>query len=136
MNSSVSALPMKTLGAQIVGVQNPARSAWGSIASYHDSQVLGASPMQLILMIYEIGIAACARRDVDRARRAVCELIATLNFDYDEIAVPLFRLYEYCLNQIATGSCEEASKTLRQLKQAWESAMAQAGSGGVGNGLR
>lgn len=135
MNSYASALPVETRGVQIAGVRNPVLGAWNPIASYHSSQVLGASPTQLMLMIYEIAIVACGRRDTDRARRAVCELVATLNFDYDEIAVPLFRLYEYCLNQIATGSCEEASKILRGLKQAWEAALQKNDARGERDGL-
>lgn len=101
------------------------RFAANPSASYQTAQVLGASPMQLILMVYDLAISACGRRDAMRARRAVTELIAALNFDYEEIAVPLFRLYEYCLNAIGSGSFHEASKILRQLKEAWETALRQ-----------
>jgi flagellin-specific chaperone FliS len=82
--------------------------------------------MQLILIVYDVALTACGRRDGERARRAIIELIAALNFDYEEIAVPLFRLYEYCLNAIGSGSFHEASKILRQLKEAWEAALRQA----------
>lgn len=95
------------------------------MASYQSAQVLGASPMQLILIVYDLALAACGRRDTERARRAITELIAALNFDYQEIAVPLFRLYEYCLSAVSAGSFHEASKILRQLKEAWEIAMRQ-----------
>lgn len=96
------------------------------MAAYQSAQVLGASPMQLILIVYDVAIAACARRDSVRARRAITELIASLNFDYEEIAVALFRLYEYCLNRINSGSFHEAAKILRQLKEAWDTALRQA----------
>lgn len=96
------------------------------LASYRSAQVLGASPMQLILIAYEVALTACGHRDAGRARRAITELIAALNFDYEEIAVPLFQLYEYCLNAVGSGSFHEASKVLRQLKEAWETALRQA----------
>ncbi|MDD5558297.1 flagellar export chaperone FliS [Candidatus Methylomirabilis sp.] len=97
------------------------------MASYQSAQVLGASPMQLILIVYDLALTACGRRDTERARRAITELIAALNFDYQEIAVPLFRLYEYCLSTVSAGSFHEASNILRQLKEAWETALKESG---------
>jgi flagellin-specific chaperone FliS len=96
------------------------------MAAYQSAQILGASPTQLILIVYDVALVACGRRDAVRARRAITELIAALNFDYEEIAVPLFRLYEYCLNAIGSESFHEASKILRQLKEVWETALRQA----------
>jgi flagellin-specific chaperone FliS len=104
------------LGAAVHTAANP-------IASYQSAHVLGASPTQLILILYDLALAACGRRDTERARRTVTELIAALNFDYEEIAVPLFRLYDYCLRAIGSGSFHEASKILRQLQEAWETAL-------------
>ena len=95
------------------------------VSSYQSAQVLGASPIQLMLIVYDLAITACGRRDTERARRAITELIAALNFDYQEIAVPLFRLYEYCLSAVNSGKCHEAAKILRPLKGAWEAAMQQ-----------
>jgi len=96
------------------------------VTAYRSAQILGASPMQLILIVYDVALAACGGHDRARARRAVTELIAALNFDYEEIAVPLFRLYEYCLSAIDSGSYHEAAKILRQLKEAWETALRRA----------
>ena len=99
------------------------------MASYQSAQVLGASPIQLLLIVHDLALAGCGRRDAERTRRAITELIAALNFDYQEIAVPLFRLYEYCLNAVSSGKYHEASKILRQLKEAWETAMRQTHAG-------
>jgi flagellin-specific chaperone FliS len=90
---------------------------------YRAQQVLGASPMQLILMVYDVAIVACEARDPQRAGRAVGELIGSLNFEYKEIAPDLFRLYEYCLWEIRRNRYQDAAKVLRGLKQAWEDAM-------------
>lgn len=136
MNAYAGVLPVTPHGIRGTGYEVRGADPRHLVASYHSAQILGASPIQLIVKIYEVAIVACGRRDTDRARRAVCELIAALNFDHDEIAVPLFRLYEYCLNRIVTGSCDEAAKVLRGLKQAWEAALAQADSEEVDNGLR
>lgn len=136
MNAYAGVLPVTPHGIRGTGYEVRGADPRHLVASYHSAQILGASPIQLIVKIYEVAIVACGRRDTDRARRAVCELISSLNFDYDEIAVPLFRLYEYCLDRIATGSYQEAAKILGGLKQAWESALAQASDGGVGNGPR
>ncbi len=91
--------------------------------AYQTNQVLGASPMQLLLMTYEVIISGCARRDSVRARRGLVELIGTLNFDYAEIAVGLFRLYDYCLMVLGRGRFEEAGRVIRELKAAWEQAV-------------
>lgn len=103
-----------------------AYGAGNPVAIYQRVQVLGASPMQLVLMLYDLALTGCGRRDERSARRAITELIAGLNFDYEEIAVSLFRLYEYCLGAIRSGSFEEASKILSALKEAWETALWEA----------
>lgn len=103
-----------------------AYGAGNPMLAYQRAQVLGASPMRLVLMLYDLALAGCGRRDETRARRAVTELIAGLNFDYEEIAVALFRLYEYCLGAIRSGDFEEASKILSALKEAWETALRDA----------
>ena len=116
--------PAGTLSAA-VGLMPPVGPppAVTSMAAYQTSQILGASPMRLILIAYDVGLAACGRRDAERASRAINELIAALNFDYEEIALGLFRLYEYCLSRVRTGSFDEAAEILRHLKEAWETSL-------------
>jgi flagellin-specific chaperone FliS len=91
---------------------------------YRDQQILSASPMQLLVMVYEQAIVQCEARDPQRAGRAITELIGALNFDAGEIATDLFRLYEYCLWEIRRQHFTDAAQILRQLKKAWEDAMA------------
>lgn len=119
MSSSVSPLSITVESDRSPAVHCVANP----LASYRSAQILGASPMQLILILYDQALAGCGRRDGERARRAITELIAALNFDYEEIAIPLFRLYEYCLSAVGSGLFHEASKVLRQLKEAWEIAL-------------
>jgi len=105
--------------AQTIPVRVPA-----ALQHYRAQQVQGASPMQLVLMVYDIAIVACEARDPQRAGRALSELIGSLNFEYEEIATGLFRLYEYCLWGIRRSRFQDAAKVLRGLRQAWVDAMA------------
>ena len=72
--------------------------------------------------------AHVARRDSQRARRGLVELIGALNFDYQEIALGLFRLYDYCLTALGRGRFDEASGIMRELKAAWEQALQSRGA--------
>ncbi len=89
---------------------------------YREQQILSATPMQLLLMVYDEAIVSCEARQKQRAGRAVTELIGALNFDAGEIATDLFRLYEYCLMEIRQERYPAAATILRRLKQAWEDA--------------
>ncbi|HTX52952.1 MAG TPA: flagellar export chaperone FliS [Candidatus Baltobacteraceae bacterium] len=90
---------------------------------YREQQILSATPMQLLLMVYDEAIVRCEARQKQRAARAITELIGALNFDVGEIAGDLFRLYEYCLLEIRRDRYPEATTILRRLKQAWEDAL-------------
>ena len=90
---------------------------------YREQQILSATPMQLLLMVYDEAIDSCEARDKQRAGRAISELIGSLNFDAGEIARDLFRLYEYCLFEIRRNRFPEAVTIFRRLKQAWEDAL-------------
>ncbi len=96
----------------------------GAYQQYRVQQVLSASPMQLVLMLYEMAIAGCEARDAQRAGAPITELIGALNFDQGEIAVDLFRLYEYCHWEIRRGHFRQAADILRGLKRAWEDGLA------------
>jgi flagellin-specific chaperone FliS len=46
----------------------------------------------------------------------------------DQIAVDLFRLYEYCLWEIRRSRFHDAAGILRRLKHAWEEALSASGA--------
>ena len=112
-------LPQPVLDMPVRPVPRP-----GVYHQYRDQQILSASPTQLLLMVYEQAIVQCEARDAQRAGRAVTELIGALNFDAGEVAVDLFRLYEYCLWEIRRQHFTDAAHILRRLKGAWEEALA------------
>ncbi len=111
-------LAMPVLDAPVHTMPRP-NAHW----QYREQQILSATPMQLLLMVYEQAVVSCEARDSLRAGRAITELIGALNFDAGEIAGDLFRLYEYCLFEIRRNRFAEASAVLRRLKQAWEDAL-------------
>jgi len=50
------------------------------------------------------------------------ELIASLNFDYKEISLSLFKLYHYCQYEIRRGNFDNAVEILKELRDAWAKA--------------
>lgn len=86
---------------------------------YRQQEVMGATPLHLVVMAYDVAIAACQQQDLVRAARAVSLLRDALNFDCGEAAVGLFRLYQWCLDCIRQGNYSEALKTLTSLREAW-----------------
>lgn len=86
---------------------------------YRQQDVMGASPIRLVVMAYDLAIKACEQEDFPRATKAISVLRDALNFDYPEAAVGLFRLYQWCLDCIRAGDYASALTTLRELRQAW-----------------
>lgn len=92
------------------------------IDEYQYQQIMSMSPEQLILKIYDIAIVSVKKGEQQRATRAVAELIGSLNFDYQEMALGLFRLYRYVQDKIRQNEKEEAIMILEELRSAWATA--------------
>ncbi|MEA4910323.1 MAG: flagellar protein FliS [Chloroflexi bacterium] len=86
---------------------------------YRQQDVMGASPIRLVVMAYDLAIKACEQQDFARATKAISVLRDALNFDYPEVAVGLFRLYQWSLDCIRQGDYAAALSTLRELRDAW-----------------
>jgi flagellin-specific chaperone FliS len=86
---------------------------------YRQHDVLGASPIRLVVMAYDLAIQSCERKDFEKATRAITVLRDALNFEYQDIALGLFRLYQWCLDCIRQGDYESAITTLSELRDAW-----------------
>jgi flagellin-specific chaperone FliS len=86
---------------------------------YRQQDVMGASPVRLVVMAYDVAITACEQKDFTRATRAVSLLRDALNFDYKDAALGLFRLYQWCLECIRHDDYASALVTLRELREAW-----------------
>jgi len=88
-------------------------------SSYLEKEIAGLDPMGLILKIYDVAIAGCVQQNPDRVSRALVELIASLNFEHQEVATSLFRMYEYCMRCAKSSQFDEAMKILKDLRQTW-----------------
>ena len=70
---------------------------------YRQQDVMGASPLRLVVMAYDVAIQACEQKDFERAVKAISVLRDALDFNYQEIAVGLFRIYQFCLDCLRKG---------------------------------
>ena len=86
---------------------------------YLKQKIMSAIQGEVVCYIYDAGIVACKKKDTTKAGQAIRELINALNFDYKEMAVPLFDLYKYCLNNINSDKFEDAQEILEGLRDAW-----------------
>jgi len=94
------------------------RSSYKS-AEYRYQEVMGASPIRLVVMSYDVAIQACHQRDFIKATRAISVLRDALNFDYNETAMALFGLYQWILDCIRSEDYQTAANTLKDLRDAW-----------------
>lgn len=95
------------------------------VDAYKQSQVTGASPGQLVLMLYDHVITCLKESDQRGASKGIVELMGALDVDYQEISGRLFSLYEYCLAEVKKGNCDEACKMLSEMREMWATALAR-----------
>jgi flagellin-specific chaperone FliS len=95
------------------------------IDSYKANQVAGASPAQLILLLYDHVIKCMKSSDMRGASKGIVELMSSLDLDYNEISGRLFSLYEYCLDLVKQGRYDEAAKIMADMRQTWSVAIDQ-----------
>lgn len=73
-------------------VQNPAiAKAYGikkdgGIPQYLEQEVLSWSREKVILKMYDLFIVSAKKKDISKMNRVLAELMASLNFDYEETA--------------------------------------------------
>jgi len=90
---------------------------------YLEEEVKNASPVKLVLMIYDLVIASLKKGDTVKARAGIRELIDSLDFEKGgTLATNLLSLYEYALRKIHEGDLEEALGVIKPLRDAWEEA--------------
>ncbi len=90
---------------------------------YLKQKIFSASPEQLVSYMYDAIIAACHRKDQERTLQGLLGLVNALNFNYKDIAVPLFQLYQYCLERARKRKFDEVEGLIGGLKSAWVEAM-------------
>ncbi len=88
--------------------------------TYRLNQICSATPLDLLLMAYDAALIGCAQRDLARTAEAVSVLRNALDFSYDpNIAMGLFRLYQYCAELARKGEYDRAAHLLRELRDTW-----------------
>ncbi|MGD9140150.1 MAG: flagellar protein FliS [bacterium] len=96
---------------------------YDGVDAYKQSQVTGASPGQLVLMLYDHVLKCLKESDQRGACKGIVELMGALDVDYQEISGRLFSLYEFCLEQVKKGNTEEACKMLTEMRDMWATAI-------------
>jgi flagellin-specific chaperone FliS len=100
-----------------------------AVETYNASKIQSATPGQLVLQTYDYVIACCRRGDTSQAKKGVVELMGALDLEQEDVSGPLFRLYEYCLDVIREGKCDEAIGYLTELREAWTGVLDRVESG-------
>jgi flagellin-specific chaperone FliS len=90
-----------------------------AVKAYRNEQYLNLTPVQVIDKLYSLAITACKKGDALLARKVINELIAGLNFEYKEVSVGLFRLYQYCKHCIRQNKMQDAVVVLEELRATW-----------------
>ncbi|MFN4244602.1 MAG: flagellar export chaperone FliS [Brevinematia bacterium] len=109
---------------------------------YKETQIETASPVKLIVILYEIIISSIKEaivhletkkydllnKELSRAQDGIIELIASLDFDKGgDIAKNLYSIYLYCSKRLFEGNIEknksmfvEVINIMTKLKEAWD----------------
>ena len=112
------------------------------ISEYRKQTVSTASPLQLVLMLYDAALGHCeaAKKAIEegdletqharlsKAQRIVSELAASLDMEQGvEMAQNLFALYSYCLDELTEANIEDKTapierciRVLTELREAWK----------------
>src|SRR5690625_7300349 len=85
---------------------------------YQRQAVANASPIQLVVKLYDLLLQATWREDGKKVREILSTLITGLNFDH-EPADQLFSLYRYCQDLSRKGDFEEIREILDHLRVTW-----------------
>ncbi|MGA2297296.1 MAG: flagellar export chaperone FliS [FCB group bacterium] len=91
----------------------------GKVPSYLENEVLSWSKEKIILKMYDLFIVSCKRGDVTKMSRVLVELMGSLNFEYEDTATRLYRLYEYCQRCIFQKRFKEAINIIQELRNTW-----------------
>ena len=89
------------------------------VSGYIQNEVMNLSPTEVILKIYDFVILHLKKGDTQRAMRGITELMVSLDFEYEEFSVRMYRLYKYCRDQIVHENTKEAIVIMEGLRESW-----------------
>jgi len=91
-------------------------------ARYKKDEIMSLTPVQLILKLYDYVVVNSKKRDLSKVNAGLAQLISALNFEYREISLGFFRLYQYCQNQARKGNFAEVEHIIGELRSSWAKA--------------
>ncbi|RLT43061.1 MAG: hypothetical protein DWI61_00055 [Chloroflexi bacterium] len=97
--------------------------------NYREHDILNADPVKLVVLTYDAAIAACGRKDLGTATRAIHELIKSLDFDHGDLPVRLLALYQWTSDECRSGRWDSAAEVLLELRSTWSELQKQTMAG-------
>jgi flagellin-specific chaperone FliS len=89
------------------------------VSGYLQNEAMNLSPTEVILKIYDFVILHLKKGDTQRAMRGITELMVSLDFEYEEFSVRMYKLYKYCRDQIVHENTKEAIVIMEGLRESW-----------------
>jgi flagellin-specific chaperone FliS len=89
---------------------------------YRKEHLGNLPPVRVIHKLLEIALQGCKKEDKTLATKALTELTLALNFEYQDIALGFFRLYDYCKQCVHKGNFADAIAILEDLRATWAQA--------------
>lgn len=88
---------------------------------YQQQAVQTSSPEKLIEKLYKEGISACYQGDREHLRNVLVELRSSLDLQNGgELAERLQAIYDFCLEESATGDLDIIRELLDELRDGWQ----------------
>ncbi|MDX9790263.1 MAG: flagellar export chaperone FliS [Candidatus Kapaibacterium sp.] len=94
----------------------------GKIPAYLEQEVLSWSKEKIILKMYDLFLVSAKKSDTSKMNRVLVELMSSLNFEYEDVATRLYRLYEYCQRCVMQKKYDEAYMIIKELRHSWAKA--------------
>jgi flagellar protein FliS len=98
-----------------------------AINPYLLNNIMNATPQQLLLKVYDFAVVHCQKKDLAKTNSAIQQLKDALRFDGNEevkeFSLGLFRLYQYCQDQMRKGEFDNALKVLTELRECWSNTL-------------
>jgi len=92
---------------------------------YLVKEIMEATPQQLLIKVYDFAILHCQKKDLIKTNKAIQELVNSLRFDDEntkELAVGLYKLYQFCQEQMRNQNYDIVYKILVELRETWQKA--------------
>jgi len=96
-----------------------------ALETYRNNRVVGANPLERVVMVYDIAIQSSNQHNLERTTRALGTLRDALNYDQPEFANRMMAIYVWCAELARQEKWDEVSGTLQELRDAWEEANRQ-----------